>query len=99
MNGTCIETPPQKIPGEDEPYVFSFFTDISTNPEVIELVQTIQSNMKSTLTCLTRYLTRWKKYRGIWKVDKVTLLFTQDVPARWIGQGCIFYYEWQLSPF
>ena len=56
MNGTCIETPPQKIPGEDEPYTFSFFSDISTNPEVIELVQTVQSNMKNTLTNLTRYV-------------------------------------------
>jgi len=34
MNGTCIECPPQKIDGEDEPYVFSFFTDISVDPEV-----------------------------------------------------------------
>ena len=71
MNGTCIETPPQKIAGEDEPYIFSFFTDISASPEVIELVQTIQSNMKNTISTLTRYLTKWKKYRSIWKVDKV----------------------------
>ena len=71
MNGTCIETPPQKIPGEDEPFIFSFFTDISGNQEVIGLVQTVQNNMKNSLTSLTRYLTRWKKYRGVWKVDKV----------------------------
>jgi hypothetical protein len=71
MNGTCIETPPQKIEGEDEPYVFTFFTDISTNPEVIDVVQTIQTSMKNTLTTLTRYLNRWKKYRLVWKQDKV----------------------------
>ena len=70
MHGTCIETPPQKIPGEDEPYLFTFFSDISTNPEVIDLVQMVQGNMKTTLTNLTRYLIRWKKYRNIWKVDK-----------------------------
>ena len=71
MNGTCIETAPQKVEGEDEPYVFTFFTDISANPDVIELVQTIQNSIKNTLTSLTRYLIRWKKYRGVWKVDKV----------------------------
>jgi DNA polymerase II small subunit/DNA polymerase delta subunit B len=71
MNGTCIETPPQKIPGEDEPFIFSFFSDISANQDVVGLVQTVQANMKNTLTTLTRYLTRWKKYRGVWKVDKV----------------------------
>ncbi|XP_064619187.1 dynein axonemal heavy chain 10-like isoform X2 [Lineus longissimus] len=70
MNGTCIETPPQKIEGEDEPFMFTFFTDISANPDVIDLVQTIQTNMKNTLTTLTRYLNRWKKYRLVWKQDK-----------------------------
>ena len=78
MNGTCIETPPQKIPGEDEPYIFSFFQDISVNPDIIEMVQTAQGSMKNTLTNLTRYLTRWKKYRPIWKVDKV--IFFTEIP-------------------
>ena len=44
---------------------------VSANPDIIILVQTIQNNMKNTLTALTRYLTRWKKFRGIWKADKV----------------------------
>ena len=71
MNGSCMETPPQKIPGEDEMFVFSFFSDISATSSVIGMVQMIQNNMKSTLTTLTRYLTRWKKFRRVWKVDKV----------------------------
>lgn len=71
MQGTCIETAPQKMEGEDEPYVFCFFTDISANPEIIDYVQTIQTDIKNTLTNMTRYLNRWKKYRSIWKVDKV----------------------------
>lgn len=71
MQGTCIETLPQKVEGEDEPYVFCFFTDISANPEIIDYVQTIQTDIKNTLTNMTRYLNRWKKYRSIWKVDKV----------------------------
>ena len=73
MNGTCIETPPQKIQGEDEPHVFNFFTDISANPDLTTIVSTFQSNIKSTLTGLTRYLSRWKKFRGVWKVDKVII--------------------------
>ena len=71
MHGTCIECPPQKVDGEDEPYVFSFFTDISVDPDVIELVQQIQTNIKNTLTSLTKYLQRWKKFRQIWISDKV----------------------------
>lgn len=72
MHGTCIECPPQKIEGDDEPYVFSFFSDISVDPEIIELVQHIQSNIKTTLTQLTtKYLQRWKKFRHVWVSDKV----------------------------
>ncbi|XP_021370512.1 dynein heavy chain 10, axonemal-like isoform X1 [Mizuhopecten yessoensis] len=81
MNGTCIETPPQKVEGEDEPYVFSFFTDISVSPDVIDYVQGIQNNIKNTLTNMTRYLNRWKKYRSIWKVDK------QTIADKWYQKG------------
>lgn len=75
MNGTCVETPAQRIPGEDEPFVFSFHSDISTNPEVIGQVQSICQNIKNTLTSLSRYVGRWKKFRGAWKVDKVCFRF------------------------
>lgn len=81
MQGTCIETAPQKMEGEDEPYVFCFFTDISANPEIIDYVQTIQTDIKNTLTNMTRYLNRWKKYRSIWKVDK------QAIADKWYQKG------------
>ncbi|KAL5017096.1 hypothetical protein ScPMuIL_006685 [Solemya velum] len=77
LNGSCIEALPQKVEGEDEPFIFSFFSDISASPEIIELVQSIQTNIKNTLMLLTRYLYRWKKYRSIWKVDK------QAIAERW----------------
>lgn len=73
MNVSCIETAPQKVEGEDELYTFSFFQDLHLNPDITELVQTIQGNIKNTLTNLQRYLNRWKKYRSIWKVDKVVM--------------------------
>ena len=75
MNGTCIETLPQKVEGEDEMYQFTFFSDISINPETIDLVQLIHYNIKNTLTNMQHYLNRWKKYRSIWKVDKVSSLY------------------------
>ncbi|XP_050408300.1 dynein axonemal heavy chain 10 [Patella vulgata] len=81
MNGTCIECLPQKIEGEDEPHVFSFFTDISANPEIIEVCNTIQLSIRKTLTNLAKYLNRWKKYRSIWKVDK------QVIADKWFAKG------------
>ena len=37
------------------------------------MVQTIQINMKNTLTNLTRYLKKWKRFAKVWKADKVFL--------------------------
>ncbi|XP_041455872.1 dynein heavy chain 10, axonemal-like [Lytechinus variegatus] len=74
MHGTCIETPPQNVDGEDEPYIFSFFSDISADPAVIELVQTSSTSMQKSLTNLTKYLNRWKRYRPLWKLDKTIML-------------------------
>ncbi|BFZ18669.1 hypothetical protein BsWGS_21707 [Bradybaena similaris] len=83
MNGSCLECQAQKIEGEDELFAFSFFTDIAVNPDIIELVQKIQNDIKTTLTTLQRYLARWKKYRSVWKVDKQTIVekWFQKVPT------------------
>uniref|UniRef100_A0A2C9JWZ0 AAA+ ATPase domain-containing protein n=1 Tax=Biomphalaria glabrata TaxID=6526 RepID=A0A2C9JWZ0_BIOGL len=70
LNGSCLECSPQKVEGEDELFVFSFFTDLAMNQEIIELIQKVQNDMKGTLTDLRRYLTKWKKYKNVWKVDK-----------------------------
>ncbi|XP_071826175.1 dynein axonemal heavy chain 10-like isoform X2 [Apostichopus japonicus] len=74
MNGTCIETPPQNVEGEDEPIIFSFFSDISVDPFIIEFVNTSSNYMQKTLTNLTKYLSRWKRYRPLWKLDKTIML-------------------------
>jgi len=73
LHGTCVEAPPQKVTGENAPFLFSFFPDISANPTVVSLVLTIQHNIRNTLSNLTRYLMRWKRFRSIWKVDKVSI--------------------------
>ncbi|XP_071945421.1 dynein axonemal heavy chain 10-like [Antedon mediterranea] len=74
MNGTCIETPPQIVDGEDEPFVFSFSRDIGVDPNILELVMNISSNMQKTLTSINKYLSRWKRYRPLWKLEKTIML-------------------------
>ncbi|XP_076453104.1 dynein axonemal heavy chain 10-like [Babylonia areolata] len=94
MNGSCKESPPQKVEGEDELFVFTFFTDISANQEIIELVQTITANIKNTLTTLTRYLNRWKKYRSIWKSEKQALAekwFQKEPSVVWFDDRLQYY--------
>ena len=64
MHGTCIETPAQTVEGEDEPFFFSFFTDIAADPSIVELVVATSTSMQKMLTNLTKYLNRldWTLY-------------------------------------
>ncbi|XP_025020180.1 dynein heavy chain 10, axonemal, partial [Python bivittatus] len=73
MHGTCIECPPQQT-GDDEPVIFSFFSDISQNPVIIEQAILITQNMHKLLGSLTKYLNRWKRYRPLWKLDKAIVM-------------------------
>ena len=74
LHGTCVEAPAQKIDSEDEPFVFSYFPDISTNPDIVTLMVQIQNSIRNTISSLTRYLMRWKRFRPIWKSDKVIVI-------------------------
>ena len=66
-----METAPQKAEGEDEPVVFSFFSDISLTPSVIDLCITIPKTIQTALGGVNKYLARWKRYRLLWSRDKV----------------------------
>ena len=50
MDGTCIETPEQRVGNEDdEPVVFTFYWDVAANPQVIRCDITI---LNLQLLCL-----------------------------------------------
>ncbi|MEE6504167.1 hypothetical protein FKM82_005082, partial [Ascaphus truei] len=88
MHGTCIECPPQRAE-EDELVVFSFFSDISQNPQIIEQAIVISQNMHKLLSSLAKYLNRWKRYRPLWKLDKAIVMekFAAKKPS------CVIYDE------
>ncbi|XP_014779882.1 dynein axonemal heavy chain 10 isoform X2 [Octopus bimaculoides] len=70
MHGTVLFCPPVSMPGENEPYVFSFYYDIVGHTSVLELKDVIENNVKRTLTAIQNNLLRWKKFRSILVVDK-----------------------------
>ncbi|KAM6051570.1 dynein axonemal heavy chain 10-like [Theristicus caerulescens] len=69
MHGTCIECPPQHVE-EDEVVTFSFYSDVSQNPLIIEQAVLITQNVHKLLASLSKYLNQWKKYQLLWKSDK-----------------------------
>ncbi|XP_076854099.1 dynein axonemal heavy chain 10 [Brachyhypopomus gauderio] len=74
MRGTCIECPPQRVDGEEEPLVFSFYSDVCQLPEVNERALAVSQSAQRLLGSLGRYLNRWKRYRPLWKLDKVIVM-------------------------
>lgn len=73
MNGSCIITPPQKLQ-DDETITFTFHSDIITNPSIISLVNTISSTVNKSFSEIHKWIDGWRKYRPLWKVDKVVTL-------------------------
>ncbi|NXW65945.1 DYH10 protein, partial [Eurystomus gularis] len=69
MHGTCIECPPQHVK-EDEVLTFSFYSDVSQNPQIIEQAVLITQNVHKTLASLSKYLNQWQRYHLLWKLDK-----------------------------
>ncbi|NWH36707.1 DYH10 protein, partial [Chloropsis hardwickii] len=73
MHGTCIECPPQHVK-VDEVVTFSFYSDISQSPLVIEQAVLITQNVHKLLASLRKCLNQWKKYDLLWKSDKGAVL-------------------------
>ena len=75
MDGTCIETPAKDVPGQDEPYVFTFFDDISDNPVIHELlIQVTRREMTGVLQNLQKHCNHWKRFKRKWKTDMTSMM-------------------------
>ncbi|KAF4798840.1 Dynein-1-alpha heavy chain, flagellar inner arm I1 complex [Turdus rufiventris] len=73
MHGTCIECPAQHVKA-DEVVTFSFYSDVSQSPLIIEQADLITHNIHELLASLSKYLNQWKKYDPLWKSDKDAVL-------------------------
>jgi dynein heavy chain len=71
MNGTCILTPPQKVNDEEEPVVFSYQSDLVANQTLILIVINLNVAINKTFGDLQKWLDSWRKYKPLWKIDKV----------------------------
>jgi dynein heavy chain, axonemal len=83
LNGTCIIAPPQKIADDSEMFSFTFFNDLSANGNVISLINAINNALAKTFQKVNDWVDVWRKYRPLWKVDKLVTLdkFSQKKPT------------------
>ncbi|NWS90944.1 DYH10 protein, partial [Toxostoma redivivum] len=73
MHGTCIECPAQHVKA-DEVITFSFYSDVSQSPLIIEQADLITQNVHKLLASLSKCLNQWKKYDLLWKSDRDAVL-------------------------
>jgi len=75
MRGSCIEVLPQNFHGEEEePVIFSFYSDISADPAVIKMMLTLNQAAQKAFAGMKKFLDKWKRYSSLWKHDKTALL-------------------------
>ncbi|CAL8247788.1 unnamed protein product [Merluccius merluccius] len=74
MHGTCMECPPQRVSGEDELLTFSFYNEVCQHPQISEQAMALSQNIQRLLCSLGRYLSSWKRYCPLWKLDKAVAM-------------------------
>ncbi len=75
MDGTCVETPEQKGPNEDEePVNFTFYWDVASNPAVIKSMLTLNQAIQKAIHGVGRYIEGWRRHASLWKTDKGSVL-------------------------
>jgi dynein heavy chain len=72
-NGTCILTPPQKIAEDDEPVIFSFYSDIMNNQQMVQTINQLNATITKTFANLNKWLESWRKYRPLYKYIIINL--------------------------
>lgn len=55
MNGTCVDTPEVRgATDDDEPFVHTFFTDVSQNPQIVKTMLTLTHSTQKVIFGITR---------------------------------------------
>ena len=71
LRGSCIEAPPQTVPGQDEPVKFTFYSDVSMHPEINELGGHVQESIRGGISQLISHANTWKKFKPLWRMQRV----------------------------
>ena len=68
MDGTCIEAPEKKSKiHEDETIVFTFHSDVSSHPEIVQALEGFNAVIHKTLEDVSQCAESWLKYQSLWK--------------------------------
>ena len=72
-----------KVNDDDEPYIFSFYNDVTASPDVVNLMSAVTRTIAKTFGRVNKALDRYRRYDHLWKTDKQQQLvkFEQKQPT------------------
>ena len=65
------------VPRKDELVVFNFYSDLNNHSGISDYVLSLQETIKEGITGLVKQAHLWKKYRALWKMQKVNGLLVE----------------------
>ncbi|KAL8020331.1 putative AAA+ ATPase domain, dynein heavy chain region D6 P-loop domain-containing protein [Plasmopara halstedii] len=68
MHGTCRETAPLVVNEDEEPIMFTFYSDISQNPYVIKMTLSLNQEIHKVFNIVNRYLDSWRRYDTVYNL-------------------------------
>lgn len=68
MHGTCRETEPLVGNEDDEPILFTFYSDISQNPYVLKLTLSLNQEIHKGFNIVNKYLDSWRRYDMVYNL-------------------------------
>ncbi|XP_065190514.1 dynein axonemal heavy chain 10-like [Sycon ciliatum] len=95
QNGSCVETEPQDVEGQDEPETFSFLTSVQENDTILQIAQAVVVRINDCLKEAGRQLSYWRRFRPLWKSEKGANMerFTAKKPSCVAYDDKLLFYE------
>ena len=72
-DGSCIEAPVQLL-GDDEPFKFTFVTEISKCPEIVEAARKLDGICVKVADGVKQTVNLWERHGDIWRQDKESVI-------------------------
>ncbi len=99
QDGSCIDCPPQPIPGkeEEEDYIFTFFDDVRSNSAIVKLLLQTNHDIHKTQQMCRTYLNSWLEYDtvyGLWESKKL-----KNVQKADFSKHTCVYFDGKLSGY
>jgi len=70
MAGTCVPCPPQKVPGQDDMIIVSFYDDVSAHPQCVRLMLSIKTSLPNTTSHVEKSHRRFARHASLWKDER-----------------------------